>query len=133
MNLCQLVCKVNGVVVDEREITLAGGSGESVVFTTTFDEAGKKLIEVNETIGSLIVKGDTSPPEQIPLPAEEEQSMPSGAVADISIPAVIEESSSISERNQWLIGGILGGCLLITAVVFYFIWWRRRDISKNST
>jgi len=130
--ICQLVCKVNGVVVEERVITLVGSSGESVVFTTTFDEAGNNTIEVNELTGSLGVKGDTSAPEQIPLPSGEELGIPSGEVADISSPEVIEESSWTSGRNQWLIGGILGGCLICAAVLVYVILWRRRGISDNS-
>ena len=128
----QVVCKVDGVVVDEKEITLAGGSGESVVFTTTFDEAGIQTIEVNGLTGSLIIKGDTSPPEHIPLPAEENPDIPSGEVAGLSDPDVIEESSSTSELTPRLVGGILGGCLL-AAIFVYVIWWRRRSISKNST
>lgn len=116
---CQLVCKANGVILDEKEITLAGGSGEAVVFTTTFGEAGEKLIEVNEMSGSLIVKevveGEPSPePGSV---AEE---------AEIPIDEIIEEPEP--ESRWWIVGLILGVCAVIIVSVIFFNM-RRRSVS----
>jgi hypothetical protein len=116
---CQLVCKANGVILDEKEITLAGGSGEAVVFTTTFGEAGEKLIEVNEMSGSLIVKevveGEPSP-----------ETGPVAEVAEIPIDEIIEEPEP--ESRWWIVGLILGVCAVIIVSVI-FLNMRRRSVS----
>ena len=61
--------KINEVVEETREITLAGGS-ETVTFTTAKDEAGAYSVDVNSLPGSFMVK-------EAPLMVEEEpQSQP---------------------------------------------------------
>ncbi len=114
--VCQLVCKVNGVVVDEKEITLAGGSRETVVFTTTFNEAGNKTIEVNELSGSLGVK------EAV----EEEPSPDPGTIAEIPTQETPEEPAP--ESRWWIAGPVVGVCAVIAAFVIYLV--RRKRIQN---
>jgi len=105
----QLVCKVDGVVVDEKEVTLAGGSGKLVTFTLAIDEAGNKTIDVNELTGSLVVKE-----------AEEEP----GEVAEIPTQEIPEEPAS-SGNQWWIVGLILGACAILIAGGI-FIYKRRQ-------
>jgi hypothetical protein len=114
--VCQLVCKVNGIVMDEKEITLAGGSGESVIFTTTFDKAGEMTVEVNELLGGLFVKA-----------VDEETSSETGIIAEIPTQDTPEEPTSTSGGYWWIVGVIIGACaILIAGIVFYNR--RQRDI-----
>jgi len=48
--------KINEMIEETREVTLAGGS-ETVTFTTTRDEAGTYSVDVNGLYGSFEVKG----------------------------------------------------------------------------
>ena len=115
--ICQLICKVNGVVIDEKEITLAGGSGESVVFTTTFDEAGDKIIEVNELTGSLGVKE---------VVVEEEPSPDPGTITEAPFKEIPEEPAS--QSRWWIVGLVVGVCAIIIAGVIFYNK-RRRSVS----
>ena len=54
--------KINGVIAEMREITLAGGS-ETVTFTTAVDKAGTYSVNVNGLQGALMVK---EPPPVLP-------------------------------------------------------------------
>jgi hypothetical protein len=60
--------KINEMIEETREITLAGGS-ETVTFTTAKDEAGTYSVDVNSLHGSFIVK-------EAPLMVEEEPQSP---------------------------------------------------------
>ena len=68
--------KINEVIEETREITLAGGS-ETVTFTTAKDEAGAYSVDVNGLPGSFTVKEAPLMVEEEPLTVEEEpQSQP---------------------------------------------------------
>ena len=105
----QVVCKVDGVVVDQKGVTLGGGSGVSVIFTLAIDEAGDKTIEINGLTGSLVVKE-----------VEEEPSLKpeTGTVAEI----LNAEALPIRPSFNWLLFGIIiiGGITIIGVLVYIF-------------
>jgi hypothetical protein len=138
---CQIVCKINGLVQEEREISLQGLSGDTLVFNTTFGEAGKQLIEINDQLGSLIVRGEVSPPEQIPLPADdggptkaEDSAKSERAVTAVPTQDLSETSGSYNTKNWQIIipvaGAFMVGFVILTILV---LRWRRRDNLDRST
>ena len=52
----QATLKIDGVVVDTKEITLAGGASQAVTFTVSKDVAGTYAVRVNNLAGTLVVK-----------------------------------------------------------------------------
>jgi hypothetical protein len=88
--------KINGVVAETVEVTVAGGTSETVTFTTSQGEAGAYSIEVNGLSGSFTVKEGASPPPAPP-----------------------------SERNWWLIGGIIAAVAAAIAAPLVHRWRRR--------
>jgi len=61
--------KVNGVVEETREITLAGGASETATFTTAEDEAGTYSVAVDGLTGSFTVREVVVAPPVVPPPA----------------------------------------------------------------
>jgi hypothetical protein len=117
----QVMCKINGVLVGEKEITLAGGSGEMVVFTTTFNEAGNKVIEVNELTGNLIVKEEVL--EEAFL--EEELTQESEIIVEIPTQDIPDKLTSTSGSYWWIIGLISGVSVLLIAIIIYLMKQKR--------
>jgi hypothetical protein len=105
--VCQVVCKMNGSVVGEQQVTLAGGAGETVAFTLAVNEPGTKSIEVNELTGSLVVK---EVPED-------------GGVAEVEPEETPEKTEE--ETSNWWIWVVVGiGVILIAGAAVLII--RRR-------
>ncbi len=92
-----ITLKINGVIAETEEITLAGGVGETMTFTTSQDEAGTYLVAINELTGSFVVK-ETSTPPIIPVPE--------------------------GRFNSWLTGVIITAVVL--AIVIPLVYRRRR-------
>jgi hypothetical protein len=117
------VCKVNGVVVDEKEITLTGGSVELIVFITTFDEAGNMTIEINGLTGSLVVRELEEEPSLEPEP---------GTVAEIPTQGILEEH--ISGSRWFVIWVLIGVCLVfsVRSAINFYIRRFRRDKRVNN-
>ena len=92
--------KLNGVVEETREITLAGGSSETVTFATAKDEAGTYSVNIDGLTGSFTVREAALPevPPVMPPPA----------------PPV-----------NWAIWGSIIGVAVFLAI-FIPIRWRRR-------
>ena len=61
--------KVNGVVEETREITLAGGASETATFTVAEDEAGTYSVNIDGLTGSFTVREVAVPPSVVPPPA----------------------------------------------------------------
>ena len=104
----QVTCKVDGAVVEEKSVTLAGGTGGLVAFMLNFDEAGIKTIQVNELSGSLVVNG------------EEEISEETGEVAAIPTQEIPKEPASTSGGYGWLVGLVMG-LSVVSIIAVYFI------------
>jgi len=51
--------KINDVIEETREVTLGGGTSETITFTTTRDEAGTYSVDIDGLIASFTVKETT--------------------------------------------------------------------------
>ncbi|MFC1991035.1 CARDB domain-containing protein, partial [Chloroflexota bacterium] len=129
----EVILKINGIVVDTKDVQLNAGASEEVAFTTALDTAGKRIIDVNGLVGGLVVQGEISPPAQIPLPLEKPEPEPAPEMGEIpSVPTqpAPTEPSSVPESNWWLVVVISAGCVTLAALLLYFTWWRKRGKPK---
>ena len=126
----KVTCKVNGEVAEEKEITLPGLSSDTVFFNLSFEEAGKQLIDINDQLGSIIVKGAVPPTDQTPLPADDnEPSTPTGEIAEVTEP---NNTDNTNTGSSWPIAvGVIGGCLVIAVILVMVMRRRRPDTSEN--
>jgi hypothetical protein len=116
----RVFCRVDGVIVDEKEVTLAGGAGESVVFTLAITESGNKTIEVNELSGSLVVKDikeDTGIIAEMPAQDNNEATEQTGHP-----PAPPTLSSTTS---WWIILIYVAAGFIVISIIIY-VFMRRR-------
>jgi hypothetical protein len=121
-----VTCKINGNIVEEKEVTIPGLSSENIIFIVTFGEAGKKLIDVNDQLGNVTVKGVSPPQQQTPLPSgDDEPSAPTGTIAEATEPAIIDDSDTTS---SWpIVVGVVGGCLVLADIALYIVKRQRRN------
>jgi len=87
--------KINGLIAETEEVTVASGTSETVTFTTSHDEAGTHSVDVNGLSGSFTVKEETSPPPAPP-----------------------------SERSWWLTFGIIAALATAIAAPLVYRWRR---------
>ncbi len=127
----EIKLRVNGTMVETKNIMLDGGEDQNVTFTLSANEAGKNMVDINGSTGQFIVKGEVSPPAQIPLPAEE--TIPANANETPPEAGTITEINLSSGPNWPMISGIAGGCLVLAAGAIYFTWYRRRSKSQSKT
>jgi hypothetical protein len=92
---------VNGTVVETKEITMAGGS-QTVVFSTTGDEAGSYSVTVNGLEGSFTVR-------EAPVASKK------------------EEGEGLSGTALWTIVGLSIAALLVLVTVIVVKMRRRHD------
>jgi hypothetical protein len=123
-----VICKINGEIKEEKEVFLQGLSSDTVVFTMAFEEAGKKLIDVNDQLGGVIVRGAVPPTEQTPLPADDDEpSTPDGDVAEITEPGITGDSDATTTTSSWpIVVGVVGGCLVLAIITTLYVIRRKR-------
>jgi hypothetical protein len=100
-----VVCKINGDIFNEKEITIANGMGETVVFTLSIEEPGIKTINVNELTGSLVVK---------------EEKEESGKIAEGKT-LLIPEKPTPTLGYRWIVVLIVVICALLITLAIYLI------------
>jgi len=93
--------KINGVIEQTREVTLAGGASETVTFTTAKNIAGTYTVDVDGLIGSFTVREAPPPPPPVEVPP-------------VKAPV-----------NWPLIGGIIAGVVIVGLVIFFVVRRRR--------
>ena len=101
----RVVCKINGDIFNEKEITIANGMGETVVFTLSIEEPGIKTINVNELTGSLVVK---------------EEKEESGKIAEGKT-LLIPEKPTPTLGYRWIVVLIVVICALLITLAIYLI------------
>jgi uncharacterized repeat protein (TIGR02543 family) len=127
-----VTCKINDIVEEEKSVSLAGLSSDMVVFTMTFGEAGKKLIDVNDQLGSVIVRGAVPPTEQTPLPAgDNEPSTPTGAVAELDEQDLTDDFDATTTSSWPIVVGVVGSCLVLAVITLYVVRRKRRSTPEN--
>ncbi len=95
------ILKVNGAIAETKEVSLVGGTSETITFTTSQGESGAYSIDVNGLPGSFTVKEGASPPI-------------------VAIPALP------GERNWWLNRAVIIAIAAAIAIPLVIRWWRRR-------
>ena len=105
----KVTLKIDGIAIETKEVTLAGGASQKVAFTTTTDTAGTYSVDIDGLSGWFVVKGKI-PPAPVPAPA------PAPAVPEVPpVPPI----------NWWLVGGIIAAVIIIGAVT-WLVAARRR-------
>ena len=84
--------KIDDVIVESKQVTLAGGISEGVTFTTASDTAGTYAVTIDGLSQTFTVKSSASP---------------------------VAESEPTKEMNWWLIiGGSLAGVLVLSVLIW---------------
>ncbi|MFC1933724.1 hypothetical protein ACFLXX_01055 [Chloroflexota bacterium] len=89
----EVALKVDGVVVDRKGVTLAGGGHDRVTFINIEDIPGTHRVNVDGLAGTFTVGGEEVPGEVIPP----------------------------KPANWWLVGGILTGFLITVAIIILVV------------
>jgi Zn-dependent metalloprotease len=93
-----------------RRITLSAGASETVAFITAKDREGIHIVEIGGRVVQFTV---AAPPQPVPIPKEAVPVQPT--------------------TNWWLIGGIVAGCIIVTAgTLLYLFMWRKRYAGRPS-
>jgi len=97
--------KIDGVVEDSEDVTLAAGANQTVTFTVTKDAAGTYEIEVDGQTGNLTVTGaDVTPtPEVTPTPAATPPATPEGTPTPVTYATWTDEENgyAIDYPEHW--------------------------------
>lgn len=121
----EVMLRFDGIDTETRTIEVAPGEKLEVVFTISADGPGKHVVEVDRFIASFIIRGDTAPPEQIPLPLEPPAAaVETGMVAPPPGPAVGEPPG----RGWALWAGLAGGGLIIVIGITFVLQARKRRV-----
>jgi hypothetical protein len=94
--------KINGAVVDSRNVTLGGGASQSVTFFTSRDAAGAYTVEINGLSGTFTVK--EAPP---------------------TVPPEVPVTPKPAPFNWWLVIGPVIGVVVIGLLVWLLVVRRR--------
>jgi len=100
----EVTLKIDNVPVATEDVTLAGGKSETVTFTIAKDTEGRYTVDIDGKVGHFTVIVP-SPPTPTPVPAPTPRPTPG--------------------PNWWLIGGIIGGCIVVGLLVYFFVWRKR--------
>ncbi|MFC2038478.1 Ig-like domain-containing protein [Chloroflexota bacterium] len=103
------VLLVNGTEEASKTVLLEAGQSDTVMFNLSRSRAGNYTIEIDGKTSSFSV---TAPSIEI-LPPDENEETP--------------ERITGGTLNWGMIGGITGGLLVIAGLVYYFLFWKRRE------
>ena len=109
----QVTLKIDNVETATEEVTLAGGASQTVTFTTAKDVSGTYSVTVDSLSGTFMVK-------PLPVPALVPPPKPASPV-----PSPTPPPTPPTAVNQWLIGGIIAGCVVAGLLVYFFVWRKR--------
>ncbi len=108
----EVTLKINNVVVDVRDITVAGGASQKVTFTTTEDVVGTYAVNVDGLTGTFTVKAPPPPAPPAPVPP---------APAPPVVPPVVPPIVPPAPINWWLVGGIIAAVVVIALVIILVV------------
>lgn len=123
-----VILKIDGNVIDTKEIVLTGVDSQDVTFTTKMMNVGQKTIDVNGLIDSLIVLEEVLESEQPPAVIEQPEIPSESAVSIIPTPAqnlILEPD--ITDKSSWRLAGIIVSCVLIIGILVALLIRRRRS------
>jgi len=123
-------------VVETKEITLSGHTGQTVTFTTSLANAGIYSVDVNGLTGILIMK-EASPtpiPTTTPTPTQTPVITPTPTPTPTQTPAITPTpiptqtptpTPAPPPFNWYLGGGIIMAVILISLAVWLTVYRRR--------
>jgi hypothetical protein len=130
--------KINNIVVETKQVTLAGHASQTVLFTTNRNAAGSYAVSIGTLSGTFTVKSVPKPtptptPTPAPVPKPTPTPTPTSTPAPVPTPTPTPTPAPASTpvqtpaaTNWGLIGGLLAAAIVIIGLLVYFIWWRRR-------
>jgi hypothetical protein len=98
----QVTLKINGVVEDTKEVTIAAGASQEVKLTTSKDAAGTYTVDCNGLVGSFVVKE-----------------------AGVAPPVTEEAPPAESQLNWPVLGGFIAAVVVVISLVIFFVVRRR--------
>jgi len=134
----EVTLKIDNVVIDTKEVTLAGQASQKVTFTTTEEAAGSYMVNVNGRSGIFIVKPAPPPPAPapaptpVPAPAPAPPPPPAPAPAPPAptttppAPAPAPTPVPAPEVNWGLIGGIAAAAAIVVGILVWRFGFRRK-------
>ncbi|HEY82864.1 MAG TPA: hypothetical protein G4O01_06195 [Dehalococcoidia bacterium] len=111
----KVTLKINGAIVEVREVVLAPRASEKVVFTVVKHAAGTYSVDVDGKRGSFLVREKAPPPK--------EEKPPLTPPPTTAPPPVTPKP--VTRINWWLIGSIIAGVVLIGVVTWRIVTRRR--------
>jgi hypothetical protein len=127
--------KINNIVVETKQVTLAGHASQDVLFTTSRDAAGSYAVSINTLSGTITVKAvpapttpaPTTPAPTTPAPTTPAPTTPAPTTPAPTTPAPTTSAPTTPVPTNWgLIGGLIAAAIVIIGLLVYFLWWRRR-------
>jgi hypothetical protein len=112
----KVTLKINGAIVEVREVVLAPHASKEVVFTVVKHAAGTYSVDVDGKRGSFLVR------EKAPPPKEEKPPLPPPPPTTAPPPVTPKPAPQV---NWWLIGGIISAVVLIGVVIWRMVARRR--------
>ena len=142
----EVTLKINNVVVETKQASLAGQSSRKVTFTTTGDVDGSYTVNIDGLSGTFTVKPAPAPtPAPPPAPAEAAEAppppptpppapppapapAPAPPPAPAPAPPPVPEPTPVPapEVNWWLIGGIGAATAVVVGIVLWLFAFRRK-------
>ncbi len=120
----KVILKIDDVVIDSKDVTVAGKSSQKVTFTTSKDAAGSYTVNVDGLPGKFVVKAPPAPPAPPVTPPAPPAPVPAPAPPVVPPPA--PPAPPAPPINWWLIGGIIAGVIIIGIVIWRLVVRRQR-------
>ena len=123
-----LVLKVNGVKEESKDIEVMAGGVESVSFTINKQQSGTHIVAVNGLTCSYTATAPTpkSAPAPPPPPAEVKPTPPPPTAPPPAVTTLPPPAPAPPATNWWLIGGIIAGVIVISAIAWRLKIFLRR-------
>ncbi|RJQ38692.1 MAG: hypothetical protein C4555_04775, partial [Dehalococcoidia bacterium] len=112
----QVALKVNGVPIATKSLTLAGGTSQTVNFTTSGDTAGAYNVDVNGKTGQFTVTPAGTTEKPTPTPGE--------PTVTINMPPTTSQVPVTPATNWWL---VVIATVLAAAVISAVLWYVLRQ------
>lgn len=105
----RVMLRINGALVETKEVTITRGASEKVTFTVVENTSGDYSVDVDGLTGAFVVRERVTP---VPAPP------PSPAPTPAPAPA---PEAPAKPFDWWLIVRIVAGIIIVAIVVFIFV------------
>ncbi len=117
--------KIDGVVVETKEVTVSAGFSKEVTFAISKDIAGTYSVDVNGLTDSFTVKEEEAIVTPIPSTPPSSSTPPSDEETTLSPPAEETSQPPPTKGINWsVLGWVIGGVVVVGFLIFFLV--RRR-------